>query len=154
MPDWSDLEQQSPDMAAQGRALLARHQVAYLATIRKDGGPRVHQICPAIIDGTLYASIAPSAKLHDLHRDGRYMLHFMCGEHDAEFHCRGTATEIRDSAEQAAIRQSATKQDLNYTEHEFLFRLSIDRADTTTWDNFGTKQIAAVRSKWAATREP
>lgn len=150
MANWSDIEQQSPEIAKQGRALLARHQVAYLATVRKDGGPRVHQICPAIIDGALYASIAPSAKLHDLRRDSRYMLHFMCGEQDAEFHCRGTAAEITDAAEQATIRNSATKQDLNYTEHEILFRLSIDRADTTTWDNFGTRDITPNRACWIA----
>lgn len=150
MPNWSDLEQQAPEIATQGRALLARHQVAYLATVRKDGGPRVHQICPAIIDGALYASIARSAKLHDLRRDRRYMLHFMCGEHDAEFNCRGTATEITDATEHAAIRESAAKQDLNYTEHEVLFRLSIDRADTTTWENFGTRDIKPNRARWIA----
>ena len=152
MASWSDLEQRSPEIAAQGRGLLARHQVAYLATVRKDGGPRVHQICPAIIDGALYASIARSAKLHDLRRDGRYMLHFMCGEADAEFHCRGTAVEITDTTKQATIRNSAAKQDLNYTEHEILFRLSIDRADTTTWDNFGTKNIKPNRARWNANR--
>jgi len=151
MADWSDLEHAEPEMAAVGRALLARHQVAYLATIRADGAPRVHHVCPAIIDAAIYVSIGQrSPKLSDLRRDARYMLHFMCGEEDAEFNVRGAATEVLDPDEQRAIRAAADEQGIRYTEHEVLFHLRIDRADSTRWQNFGTPQISPKRSRWLA----
>ena len=44
-----------PDLAAIGERLLYQYQIAYamLATIRKDGGSRLHPICPAIANGNL-----------------------------------------------------------------------------------------------------
>ncbi len=151
MSGWSDLERAEPGMAAMGRALLARHQVAYLATVRADGGPRVHHVCPAIVAGGIYLSIGPeSPKLRDLRRDGRYMLHFMCGEEDAEFSVRGTALELVEPDEQASIRAAADAQGIRYTGDELLFRLDIARADSTRWEHFGTPEIRPVRQRWLA----
>jgi hypothetical protein len=151
MSSWSDLESAEPEMAALGRSLLTRHQVAYLATVRRDGGPRVHHVCPAIVGNSIYVSIDPrSPKLGDLRRDGRYMVHFMCGEEDAEFNVRGNATEVVDRSERMTVRSAAERQDIRFTEHEVLFRLDIDRADSTRWENFGTPRISPKRSRWIA----
>lgn len=151
MATWGTLERAEPTMAQLGRALLSRHQVAYLATIRPDGGPRVHHVCPAIVADELYLSIgAHSPKLGDLRRDGRYMLHFMCGEQDAEFNVRGTASEVTDSAEQAAVREAAGIQGIRYTPDEIVFRLSVERADATEWEDFGSPQIRPRRTRWMA----
>lgn len=140
-------------MAELGRALLARHQVAYLATVRSDGGPRVHHVCPAIAGAELYVSIGRgSPKLNDLRNDGRYMLHFMCGEEDAEFNVRGAAKEINDPREQETVRAVAKQQGIRFTEHEVLFRLGIERADSTRWENFGTPDIRPHRSRWLAVK--
>ena len=46
-----------------------------MSTVRPDGGPRLHPVCPLIADSGLYAFIIPSPKLNDLRRDGRYALH-------------------------------------------------------------------------------
>jgi hypothetical protein len=151
MAGWADLERARPEMAALGRALLKRHQVAYLATVRPDGGPRVHHVCPVIAGDALYVSIgAGSPKLRDLRNDGRYMLHFMCGEEDAEFNVRGTAHEVTDAAEQHAVRTAAGDEGLRFTDEEVLFLLGIDRADSARWENFGTAMIRAVRQRWLA----
>ena len=40
---WKTLENQRPELAAVGTALL-HGNVAYLATLRKDGSPRVHPV--------------------------------------------------------------------------------------------------------------
>src|SRR6266704_3965772 len=44
-----------PDFADAGRALLYQFGVglAFLATVRRDGGPRVHPVCPLICHGGL-----------------------------------------------------------------------------------------------------
>jgi hypothetical protein len=148
---WSEFERTSGEMASLGRALLARHQVAYLATVRPDGGPRVHHVCPAIVAGELYLSIGPrSPKLRDLRGDGRYMLHFMCGAEDTEFNVRGAVREMTDPEEQTRVRTSAAQEGLRFTEDEILFQLAIDRADSTRWENFGTPEIRPNRARWIA----
>jgi hypothetical protein len=62
MARWADLESSAPELAAAGRALLFHPGVGfgYLATIRADGGPRVHPIMPLIADGRLQAFLVPS----------------------------------------------------------------------------------------------
>ena len=55
--------------------------------VRADGGPRVHPVCPQVVDGELWVFvIAQSPKRADLERDGRYALHsFPCVDVDDEF---------------------------------------------------------------------
>jgi hypothetical protein len=72
---WKTLEDQRPELAALGAAQL-HGKVAYLATLRKDGSPRVHPTTPIIGAGHLFVFMEPtSPKGHDLRRDGRYAMH-------------------------------------------------------------------------------
>jgi hypothetical protein len=47
MARWADLENEAPAIAEKGHALLYQYGIglAFLATIRGDGGPRLHPIC-------------------------------------------------------------------------------------------------------------
>ena len=88
MACWKDFEDAAPEIAAAGKKLLYQFGLglAFLATLRKDGAPRLHPICPMIYDGKLCALIGPSYKRADLIRDGRYALHtFPSPEKDDEF---------------------------------------------------------------------
>ena len=121
MATWREFAEFSPALAAHGERMLRIGKdkpagslaggLAYLATIRKDGGPRLHPISPALIDGRLYAFILHrSPKKHDLLRDGRYALHswpYPMDEqnyNDDEFYLSGTATWIDDPALRRAYR--------------------------------------------------
>ena len=44
MKRWIDFAAEKPEMAEAGHALIYQHRggLGYLATVRKDGGPRVH----------------------------------------------------------------------------------------------------------------
>jgi hypothetical protein len=87
-------------MAAQGRSLLYQHGVglAFLATVRPDGRPRVHPMCPLITDDGLFAFIIPSPKRHDLERSGAYALHsFPCPSNEDAFYVSGSAALILDA---------------------------------------------------------
>src|SRR5258708_17948690 len=77
MATWNQFETDAPDIAAAGKQLLLQRGVglAFLATLRKDGAPRLHPICPTVVDGHLYALIGPTPKRNDLRRDARYALH-------------------------------------------------------------------------------
>ncbi len=50
---WSELEREAPELAAFGVQRLTRG-VAYLATVRKDGSPRVHPVSPGFVRGCLF----------------------------------------------------------------------------------------------------
>ena len=84
MATWSELESARPELIARARDLFLIEQpdapgpagLGYLATIRPDGGPRIHPISPAVLDGRLYAFILRrSPKSRDLARDARFALH-------------------------------------------------------------------------------
>jgi hypothetical protein len=74
---WSQFTIESPDLAKAGRELFCCFGVglAFLSTVRRDGGPRLHPICIVIAGDGLYGLIIPSPKFEDLRRDGRYALH-------------------------------------------------------------------------------
>src|SRR3954452_22518956 len=97
MASWAVFEAAMPELAAEGKRLFYQYGVGLglLATIRKDGGARLHPICPIVAEGGLFAFINPSPKCHDLRRDGRYALHaFTPEEVDDEFCVTGRATEL------------------------------------------------------------
>ena len=48
MKRWVDLAREAPELAEAGRALIYQTAIplGYLASVRKDGGPRVHRSAP------------------------------------------------------------------------------------------------------------
>jgi hypothetical protein len=84
MTDWASFAAQEPELARNGRRLLmlnlegdaATAGLAYLATVRRDGGPRIHPISPVLHAGRLYTFVLHvSPKQADLRRRGHYALH-------------------------------------------------------------------------------
>ena len=153
MATWAEFAEAAPEMAALGSQLLSNetNQIAYLATVRKDGAPRVHPVCPVLTGDHIYLAIGlQSPKLDDLRRDGRYMLHAMPGKDDAEFNIRGRATEANDAGTHAKVEQAASAVGLNVKPHEVLFRLDIEQAATTYWENVGQPDTRPIRRRWLA----
>ena len=145
MASWSEFESAAPEMAAIGRALLERHQLAYLATVRADGAPRVHPVSPLIAAGRLViATPRSSPKGRDQLRDGRYMLHFLPGDDDREFSVRGRATPVTD----ARVRADAKAQAHYVRDEDHLFEYDIAEAATAYWVNVGQPGTYAVRDRW------
>lgn len=90
-----------PEVARAGHELLYDVGVGlgFLSTVRVDGGPRVHPICPLLADAGLFAFIVPSPKQRDLHRDGRYALHTIPLESNEDaFYLSGRARHVEDPA--------------------------------------------------------
>lgn len=77
MITWTEFEQRQPVLAAAGHAQFYQHNLGlgFIATVRRDGGPRVHPVCPIISSAGLHVLILPGPKRADLRRDGRYSLH-------------------------------------------------------------------------------
>lgn len=100
MVTWTEFQSLRPDLAEAGRGQLYQFGVglAFLSTVRKDGGPRVHPMCPVITEGGLYAAIEPHGpKRYDLERDGRYALHcFPPANNEDAFYLTGRASRLDD----------------------------------------------------------
>jgi hypothetical protein len=92
---WAAFEEAAPEQAAVAAQLWSEpFPIAYLATVRPDGAPRLHPFCPVRAGGRLYAVIPPqSPKGNDLRRDGRCVVHALPGPDDAELCIRARAVE-------------------------------------------------------------
>jgi len=128
MASWSDFAAAEPMLAAGIRALLQQYGpgMGYLATVRADGGPRLHPVSPVITDEGLYCFIVDSPKRRDLERDGRYALHsYPPEESDDEAYLTGRAVPVRDPL--VVARLSATLHASPFVDWR-LFELLIDTA--------------------------
>ena len=109
MITWTDFHRQQPALADAGRRQFYQFGIglAFLATVRPDGAPRVHPVCPVIGDAGLHLLIVTGPKQQDLRRDGRYALHSeMCPppRQDDGFALAGRALEVTDAALRQVIR--------------------------------------------------
>jgi hypothetical protein len=157
MATWADLAAAEPELAARAFAKPPEmfFALAYLATVRPDGGPRVHPFCPIFAGGRLFAAIPRSSpKGDDLRRDGRYVIHALPGPADAEFSLRGTATEVEDPAVlglvHAAVDASGVGGMMESVRHDPVFEFDIERADAAHWEQVGEPGTYAVRRRWLA----
>src|SRR5690349_16822808 len=76
MARWAEVKAAAPDLADRVEARFAIRKHKTLATLRKDGSPRISGIETAFEDGDIYLGMMPdSRKLDDLRRDPRLALH-------------------------------------------------------------------------------
>lgn len=109
MATWQRFDEEAPRLAALvlARFTTQRHHV--LATLRKDGSPRVSGTEIRLRDGELTLGSMPDAlKAHDLRRDGRFALHAHPGDGSmdgGDAKVAGLAVEITDPAELRAFEE-------------------------------------------------
>ncbi|MDF2704943.1 pyridoxamine 5'-phosphate oxidase family protein [Nonomuraea muscovyensis] len=76
MASWQEFERQAPELAKVIRALMDTYQHKVLATLRKDGSPRVSGTEADFRHGELWlGSMRGAVKALDLRRDPRMALH-------------------------------------------------------------------------------
>jgi len=132
---WAALERGAPGLAGLGRARLEESGVALLATLRRDGWPRISPVEPYVFDGQLlFGAMSWSLKARDLRRDPRCSLHSAVSAPDAgeaELKLYGRAVVAED-----AVRDACTDgwwQD-HPREAAAVFGLAIEQAALVTWD--------------------
>jgi hypothetical protein len=149
---WAEFERAAPQLARKGRALLYQYgpPLGYLATVRPDGGPRLHPFCPIVAEGGLWAFVLRrSPKGADLRRDPRFALHaFAPKDVDDEFFVRGRAAPVEPTLElKSAIIAAALPASVGADEEQ-LFALHIDRVLIATYTHRG--QWPPSYERWAA----
>jgi hypothetical protein len=76
MATWKQFEDEAPDLAALIRARFEAAETHVLATLRKDGSPRVSGSEVAFLGPDLsFGSMPGARKAHDLQRDRRCAIH-------------------------------------------------------------------------------
>jgi Pyridoxamine 5'-phosphate oxidase len=107
MATWTELSEEAPEIAHLAERRLAATGLMMLATLRRDGFPRISPVEPVIAgdrlvlhDGRLWlAMMVDSTKSRDLKRDGRFGLHTATADKEVsegDVKLWGTATEVTD----------------------------------------------------------
>jgi len=75
MTTWDDISQDAPELAAKVRHRFEDTGLGYVATLRKDGSPRISGVEPLFAAGELWLGMMwGSRKAVDLQRDPRFAL--------------------------------------------------------------------------------
>jgi hypothetical protein len=141
MPSWSDFEAAAPELAAAVRARLDAHTHKTLATLRRDGSPRISGTECDLRDGELYiGSMWQALKARDLQRDPRFALH--SGSDDppgwtGDAKLAGVAEEILDPERVRAVNGDAAAGGPSH-----LFRLDLREVSVVGLDE--TRKALAI----------
>jgi hypothetical protein len=161
MRTWGEFAEETPELAARGERLINQFGtgLGFLGTVRKDGGPRLHPVCPVITADGLYVFVLDhSPKYHDLRRDPRFALHSFPPEPpkagvtdgDEEFYITGTATYANDDPELRVRIVRASGGRLGTHDFEALFEFRLATALHTIWHNWAQPDTWPEYSKWRA----
>jgi hypothetical protein len=136
MATWTEMKLVAPEIGALAQARLEATGIAMLATLRRDGWPRISGIETMFrADGELYLGMMlNSTKALDLRRDSRMCLHNATVDKDVkegDIKIIGRAIEIVDKGERGAFRdevKAATEYDVGDDFH--LFRVEVQEVST------------------------
>jgi hypothetical protein len=114
MGTWDDVTASAPEFAATVRELFDAHKHKTMATLRRDGSPRISGIEAIFLDGDLwFGGMWKSRKALDLQRDPRFALHSAsvdppddAGAWKGDAKLSGRAVEVTDPERIEAIRRA------------------------------------------------
>jgi hypothetical protein len=133
MPSWSEFEAEAPELATRVRERLEAHKHKTIATLRRDGSPRISGTEAQFRDGELWiGSMWQALKARDLQRDPHFALHSGSDEPDAwtgDAKLAGVAEEITDPERVREINGAAAQGGPSH-----LFRLDVREVSTVGVD--------------------
>jgi hypothetical protein len=140
MASFAEVESAEPAFAARVRATFDAHAHKILATLRRDGSPRLSGIEMSFVAGEPWLVGMPgSVKFTDLRRDPRFALHSGSPEpaaFEADAKLSGRATAVTDGLERRRYAEAAGVP----TEHMGfeLFRVDLDQVVLVALDEAKT----------------
>lgn len=134
MANWEQFEQEAGELAAAVKARFQAHKHHVLATVRRDGSPRVSGTEVDFQGAELcLGSMLGAVKAADLRRDGRFALHSNPGGASMEggdAKLSGRAVEVVDAVSLSVAAEQSGMEGTSF----HLFRLDITEAVLTTVD--------------------
>ena len=143
MTSWSEFEAAAPELAGRVRSRLDAHVHKTLATLRRDGSPRISGTETQIVDGELWiGSMWRARKAMDLQRDPRFALH--SGSEDppewsGDAKLAGVVEEITDPERVREINGEAAASGPSH-----LFRLDLREVSTVGLNDDRTALLIEV----------
>ena len=142
--NWQEFAQQDPELAALGQERLDRHGLVMVATLRKNGWPRISPVEPLFFDGQLYLGMMwRSQKALDLLRDPWCCVHNAVSDRmatDGEFKVYGRALDITNPEERQeylkALFQKIGDQPVGHEFHCFAIDIESAAANTLVDEEF------------------
>jgi hypothetical protein len=101
MSSWSDVRAAAPELAAKVQGRFDATGLGFLATLRKDGFPRISGIEQLFLDEVWLGMMFESLKARDLQRDPRLSLHSASEDKQVaagDARITGLAVEVTDEA--------------------------------------------------------
>ncbi len=143
---WQEFAADAPDLAAPVRARFQATKHHVLATLRRDGSPRVSGTEVQFHGPDLTIGSMPgSVKGRDLRRDGRYALHANPGDGSmdgGDAKVSGTAVEVIDTAALARYAEEFAQDHDGQAPPEFeLFRLTVSEVVHTSLHPEGDRLV-------------
>jgi Pyridoxamine 5'-phosphate oxidase len=147
MASWREIEAEAPELAERARGFLDARKHKTLATLRKDGSPRISGTEANVVDGELmWGSMWRSVKALDLLRDPRFALH--TGSDDppgwsGDAKVSGRAEEIDDDDRKRALveAQGNTGEGEAGPGRFHLFRADVDEVVVTRLNDARDKLV-------------
>lgn len=130
---WADVESEAPDLAARAAAFLAAHTHLTLATLRRDGSPRISGTEIQMRDGEIFiGSMREAMKARDLKRDPRFALH--SGSDDPDY-------DDPRAGWQGDAKIAGTAHEVEHEEDHHLFRFDITELVVVHLNDDHTKMV-------------
>ena len=152
MPSWKEFETAAPQLAERVRARLDAHAHKTLATLRRDGSPRISGTEAGVDDGELWiGSMWQARKARDLQRDPRFALHSGSDDPPAwngDAKLSGVVEEITDPERVRAINGQSAPPGPSH-----LFRLDLREVSTVELDETGKQLLVTVWTPEGGVRE-
>jgi hypothetical protein len=131
---WAEFEAAAPELAEKVRGRLDAHVHKTLATVRRDGSPRISGTETRLVDGELWiGSMWQARKALDLQRDPRFALHSGSAdppEWSGDAKLAGVVEEITDPERVREINGEAAAAGPSH-----LFRLDLREVSTVGLDD-------------------
>lgn len=108
MATWSEVRSEAGELATRVQQRFERYGLGVLATLRRDGSPRVTGIEPLFAEELWLGMMPDSRKGADLRRDGRLALHAASTDKqvtDGDAKVSGRAVEVVDEAAEARFSE-------------------------------------------------
>jgi hypothetical protein len=151
VPSWSEFEAEAPELAARVRERLDAHGHKTIATVRRDGSPRISGTEAQLRDGELWiGSMWQALKARDLRRDPRFALH--SGSDDPEkwtgdAKLAGVVEEITDPERVRELNGAAAEAGPSH-----LFRLDLREVSAVGLDDERKALVIEVWTPGAGVR--
>jgi hypothetical protein len=136
MATWSEFESAAPELAARVRERFDAHKHKTMATVRRDGSPRISGTETEFKEGELWiGSMWKAVKALDLRRDPRFAIHSATFDPDKDW---------PGEAKVAGVAEEVIKEHNGGGDPSHLFRLDVREVSTVGLNAERTKLLIEV----------